>query len=193
MLTMRIIIVLYIHSDQQHTAIDVYSEHVVSLARNKLQPDIALGEETERYWSSEIATKRHQFSSLASEITALQTVTQADIVALCKDWFGDSSSSSASSSSSSGANKSKSKAKSSKSKAQASKNSSSASSSSSVSSSSKLGRLTVLIVGAKRSVAKETAALQTMFSGSSSELTFVADIHAMRSQGTYYPVLIADT
>jgi hypothetical protein len=165
-----------------------HSEHIVSLARNKLQPDNALGEETERYWISEIATKRHQFSSLASEISALQTVKQKDIVALCKDWFGDSSTSSSSSNGS--ASKSKSKAKGSKVKAQTSQNSTSCSSSVS---SSTLGRLTVLIVGAKRSVTKETAALQSMFIGSSSELTFVADIHAMRSQGTYYPVLIADT
>jgi hypothetical protein len=178
----------YAHCLTARRRYHIHSEHIASLARNKLQPDNALGEETERYWISEIATKRHQFSSLASEISALQTVKQKDIVALCKDWFGDSSSSNSSNSS---ASKSKSKAKGSKVKALTSKNSTS--SSGNVSSST-LGRLTVLIVGAKRSVTKETAALQSMFSGSSSsELTFVQDIHAMRSQNKYYPVLIADT
>ncbi|KAG5181380.1 Metalloenzyme, LuxS/M16 peptidase-like protein [Tribonema minus] len=65
---------------------EAFRQHLVSLAQNKLQPDNALCEVAERHWS-EISTRRRHFSAARDEVLELQSVDQAALVALCREWF----------------------------------------------------------------------------------------------------------
>ena len=63
-----------------------FMEHLVALAKNKLEGYESLEEETSSYWS-EIIECRYDYEAYRKEVQCLKTITKEQVVKACDDWL----------------------------------------------------------------------------------------------------------
>jgi secreted Zn-dependent insulinase-like peptidase len=73
-------------SELQSMDEQTFMEHLVALAKNKLEGYELLEEETSSYWS-EIIECRYDYEAYRKEVQCLKTITKEQVVKACDDWL----------------------------------------------------------------------------------------------------------